>query len=278
MLWEYDDWFLASVCLQLTLFSTIFIFHLVLRPKYMRIKVSAYVSRISSSHNRCKTPASLIVNKQYPKMPNTHNTPKEKIASKSIFSSKYPWLFSSSIWLHFNPKALAVKITLDATVSAQELDLFAVSSMSLQRAKREVDVSTVFCMSRPLTLSHISARCNTELSKCLLIVRLVRNQFTAVNTYIHTVLPMLVILQKPLSSCNFPLPCFEETSQGMRATHAGFPPARGSLQPLATSSLPHFLQGKSFGSLLPFDLQLGKTARHGAERKAWILHSSNLSY
>lgn len=143
--------------------------------------------------------------------------------------------------------------------------------------KREVDVSTAFGTCRQLTLSHVSARCDTELSKCLLMVWLVRDQFTTVNTYIHTVLPILVTLLKPLSSCNLSLPRFEETSQGTRAMHAGFPPARGSLRLLVTSSLPHFLQGKSFGSLLPFDLQLGRTTHRGAECKPWILHSSNPS-
>lgn len=56
MLQEDDGWSLESICLQLTLFSAIYIFNyfifcLMLRSKYMRIKVSVYVTRISCSRN-----------------------------------------------------------------------------------------------------------------------------------------------------------------------------------------------------------------------------------
>lgn len=64
MLWEYDNWFLASVCLQLTVFSTIFILHPVLRPKSTRMKISVYVTRIFSSHNKFKNPTSLTENQK----------------------------------------------------------------------------------------------------------------------------------------------------------------------------------------------------------------------
>lgn len=170
---------------------------------------------------------------------------------------------------------LAVKISLYATLCVGAGSFCKLQHEPLRSKKSMFPLLRTCC---PCSLPHIGACCSTELSKCLLMAWLVRNQFTTLNTYIHTVLPKLVILLKLLSSCNFSLLLSEETSQGMRAIHAGFPPVHGSLQPLVTSFLLHFLLSKSSGSLLPFDLHLGKNTYHEAEHKAWILHGSNLSY
>lgn len=89
-------------------------------------------------------------------------------------------------------------------------------------------------------LFHVHVCCDTELFKYLLMVWLVRNQFTTDNTYIHTVLPMFVILLKPLARSNFSFLCFEDTSQIVRAARTGFAPAGGNMQPLVTPSCPTF--------------------------------------
>lgn len=134
----------------------------------------------------------------------------------------------------------------------------------------------LLCFVCPLTLSHIHVSCDTELFKCLLMVCLVRKQFATENTYIHTVLPMFVILLQPLSRNNFSL--LREHKSGHEGYTCWLCSSLWQHAATGDSLLPQILQGKSFGSLLLFDLQLGKTTCHETECKAWILPSSNLRY